>query len=589
MARLLRKHPFRPLLGAALLTAQAATAQIVVPDDFATIQEAIDAASAGATITVRPGTYTENITLPSDISVYGDEAARTFLRPDVPGPTVEIVAASDVVFAGFTLLDSRVGVLVEDGTNIVVANSIFEDATVAAVDADSISTLDVENNVFRSNVIAVRRLSADTHVRNNIFAENTEAVRNPVITNPVVNIEYNCFFRNVDLMQGQIDQGIGTNFTVGDPLFVSPANRDFHLRQGSPCIDAGTGQDVIDATTADTGAYGGPLADPIPYPVPLPTAADASPSPPPPYRIQLTWEPNLAYLVSSSTNPGGYLVHYRLNASGPPYDGTDAGAGSLPSPIDVGNVTTFTLEDLAPVASNAGPPNLTAAEPRNGAIALTWSAVQNAAAYRILYGVSAVSESQVDVGNVTSFTVTGLQNGVSYRFAVATITTPRYFFAVTVLDSTQAQNESAFSAEQALTIGPQSVSANSNELVATPEVTAPVPDLAGDGCFIATAAYSGESVPEVLALREFRDRHLKPHAAGRAFITAYYALSPTLARYLEAHPSFKPAVRAALAPFVAVALFLLAAGWGTKLLVAVLLGTLAAAALARPRPSRRTR
>jgi len=238
-----------------------------------------------------------------------------------------------------------------------------------------------------------------------------------------------------------------------------------------------------------------------------------------------------------------------------------------------------------PVASSAGAPSLLTAEPRNGAIALTWSAVAGANAYRVLYGQAAVGENQIDVGNVTSFTVAGLLNGTSYRFGVASITTPRYFFAVTVLDNTQNSNESTFSTEQSLTIGPPSVSATSNELVAIPEVTAPVPDLPNEGCFIAAAAFSGESAPEVLVLRDFRDRLLKTHAAGRAFVSAYYALSPKLARYIEAHPSLKPAVRAALAPLVALALFQLEAGLAAKLVIAMLLGTLAALAMpfARPR------
>jgi hypothetical protein len=571
------------LLGAAFVAARA-TAQIVVPDDYATIQAAINAAGPGETVTVRRGTYTENLTLRSDITVRGEEAARTILRPAGTGPTVVIAAVSDAVFARFTLLDARVGISVENATDILVANTAIDGATTVAIDVDAIATVDIENNVLRRNVIAVRRGSIGAHLRNNIFAENTETVRNPLVTNPELNIEYNCFFRNTDLIQGTADRSIGTNARIGDPLFASAVNRDFHLREGSPCIDTGTGIDGIDATVADMGAYGGTLADAFPLPVPQPTAQNASANPPPPYGIQVAWEPNLAYLVTSSTNPGGYRLHYSLNAAGPPYTGTDAGGGSQPSPIDVGNVTTFTLANLTPAASSAGPPTLLAAEPRNGAVALTWSAAAGAGAYRVLYGQAAISESQVDVGSVTSYTVLGLQNGVAYRFGVASITTPRYYFSVTVLDSTQNRNESTFSAEQSLSVGPPSVSAASNELVAIPEVTAPVPDLPDEGaaCFIAAAA-SGKSSPEVLALRDFRDRYLKTHAPGRLFVRAYYALSPSVARYLEAHPSLKPVVRVALAPFVAIALLMLESTWATALAIATLLFALSVAA-ARPRP-----
>ena len=61
----------------------------------------------------------------------------------------------------------------------------------------------------------------------------------------------------------------GTTVTSLDPLFVDPANRDFHLKAGSPCIDNGSNTiiDKVDATQSDIGAYGGPGEDSIPFPV----------------------------------------------------------------------------------------------------------------------------------------------------------------------------------------------------------------------------------------------------------------------------------------------------------------------------------
>jgi parallel beta-helix repeat protein len=52
-------------------TAKAATT-IYVPDNYPTIQAAVDAASAGDTIIVRDGTYTENITLDKSITIKGE-------------------------------------------------------------------------------------------------------------------------------------------------------------------------------------------------------------------------------------------------------------------------------------------------------------------------------------------------------------------------------------------------------------------------------------------------------------------------------------------------------------------------------------
>ena len=48
------------------------------------------------------------------------------------------------------------------------------------------------------------------------------------------------------------------------------------------------------------------------------------------------------------------------------------------------------------------------------------------------------------------------------------------------------------------------------------------------GCYIATAVYGSYDCPEVWTLRRFRDNILARQWFGRIFISAYYAISPTL-------------------------------------------------------------
>jgi len=72
----------------------------------------------------------------------------------------------------------------------------------------------------------------------------------------------------------------------------------------------------------------------------------------------------------------------------------------------------------------------------------------------------------------------------------------------------------------------------------------------GGGCFIATAAYGSSLEPEVVELREFRDRYLLTNPAGKAFVELYYRISPPVAAIIAEHEILKTAVRCGLAPVV---------------------------------------
>lgn len=55
------------------------------------------------------------------------------------------------------------------------------------------------------------------------------------------------------------------------------------------------------------------------------------------------------------------------------------------------------------------------------------------------------------------------------------------------------------------------------------------------GCYVATAVYGSYTCPEVMALRRYRDDYLANRRLGRAFIRVYYALSPSLAKRIDAN------------------------------------------------------
>ena len=96
--------------------------------------------------------------------------------------------------------------------------------------------------------------------------------------------------------------------------------------------------------------------------------------------------------------------------------------------------------------------------------------------------------------------------------------------------------------------------ANVNADPATVSVLLNTTPLAGGGgggwCFIATAAFGSSLAPEVMLLREFRDRYLLQNPAGRGLVSLYSTLSPPLADIIARSEALRAVVRVALVPFI---------------------------------------
>src|SRR5512143_1948162 len=521
----------------------AATVTVNVPKDFSTIQAAIDnaaslaSANTGTTfsVLVEPGTYPGGIVLKSGISVAGRETARTIISGGGTGVAVTANSITGIVtFSNFTITTATVGIQVTGNSALKITNNVFTVGTGGtAVQIQGSPNVVVINNTFYQNGTAVMRDSDTTEIINNIFSNNTTNISQSGSLSQS-GIDFNCFNPPPSAAEP-----IGTNSIPNalvanpDPLFVAPslAKGDFHLQQGSPCIDAGTninGPDSFNGSISDIGAYGGPGSDTIPFPVGIQSATAAPAS-----SIAISWTSNNSYLVTNTVMPGGYNIYYSLNVSGAPYQTRSSTVSTITSTV-ISGLTSTTAAPPAPVLS---PPS-----PTNASLMLSWSSVSGATGYNVHYGIASTSEKTINVGNVTSFSLSGLTNGQPYKVSVSAITQSIYFIAITSVDNTGSASlpgvahESLYSQEASVPLGPVMESGLSNEVSDFPEAIAPYPNLPNKGCFIATAAYGFYSAPQVQVLRDFRDRYLMTNSSGRAFIRWYYQYGPIGAAFLNSHP-----------------------------------------------------
>jgi parallel beta-helix repeat protein len=101
---------------------------IIVPDNYTTIQEAINKASSGATIFVRKGTYYEHLVINKTITLVGEDSNSTVIDGYETDNVIHI-RANNVTVKSFTVRNSGIylyGILVDHSTgNVIINNKVI--------------------------------------------------------------------------------------------------------------------------------------------------------------------------------------------------------------------------------------------------------------------------------------------------------------------------------------------------------------------------------------------------------------------------------------------------------------------------------
>ncbi|RKY88407.1 hypothetical protein DRQ15_09995, partial [candidate division KSB1 bacterium] len=144
--------------------------------------------------------------------------------------------------------------------DIEILNNIVEipDEHSTGIKLNSCSNVNIINNTLNINGVGIKEGGSSTQIMNNIIVgENSQKLD----VSDLSVLSYNDLW---DYATGVGDTIIGIGNIYQDPLFVDMSGGDYHLREGSPCIDAGNPDpqyNDADGSRNDMGAYGGPYAD----------------------------------------------------------------------------------------------------------------------------------------------------------------------------------------------------------------------------------------------------------------------------------------------------------------------------------------
>ncbi|MCX6253682.1 MAG: pectinesterase family protein [Bacteroidia bacterium] len=216
---------------------------------FTSIQTAIQNSSAGDTIKVWPGTYTEQITLNKNLVLMGSGYENTILTGSF-NPTIAMSTGKFMWFMVSSLVGNGINISGGTVTNCVIigcaVHGIYRPNGIAYI-INCVLTQNGGSGIYSAHLNDGSML----YVVNTISRSNSGLGfdgPSECCWHQEINVQYS---------NGNYDVPLGGQGLINtDPYFTSSS--DYHISQGSPCWDTGNPsiQDP-DGTPSDMGYFGG--------------------------------------------------------------------------------------------------------------------------------------------------------------------------------------------------------------------------------------------------------------------------------------------------------------------------------------------
>jgi parallel beta-helix repeat protein len=146
---------------------------ILVPDNYPTIQKAIDAAEEGETILVKAGTYREHVVVNKALSLVGENKHDTIIDGSGIGTVVRL-ATNNITLSNFTIQNGELGIWFLRSSNSILTGNI------ASNNHYGIYLYSSSNNVLTGNIASNNHYGIYLfHSDNNVLTGNNVSSNNP--------------------------------------------------------------------------------------------------------------------------------------------------------------------------------------------------------------------------------------------------------------------------------------------------------------------------------------------------------------------------------------------------------------------------